>query len=201
MPVFAFGAVEGSVDEAVLRRIMDHTGLAPGTIYGKAGKAHLIGRLSGYLNAARFAPWVILIDLDGDAACAPPFRQSLVPTIPERLCLRIAVRAVEAWLLADSERIARFLRIRIAEVPLDPEGLAEPKRRMVEIAARSRSRAIREDMVARPGSGRMTGPAYPSRLLEFIGDPTNGWRPEVAVARAKSLERALACMRRLERQV
>ena len=36
------GAVEGDVDEAVLRRVFDHAGLSLGTVHGRKGKAHLL---------------------------------------------------------------------------------------------------------------------------------------------------------------
>jgi hypothetical protein len=57
-------AVEGDLDEVVLRRLIAEVGLPVGTIYGKAGKAHLRNRIEDYNRAARFVPWVILVDLD-----------------------------------------------------------------------------------------------------------------------------------------
>ena len=45
-------AVEGIVDEAVARRLVREVGANPGAVYGKKGKAHLRGRLSGYNQAA-----------------------------------------------------------------------------------------------------------------------------------------------------
>jgi hypothetical protein len=68
------GAVEGLTDEAVLRRLIIEAGGQVGPIYGKVGKAHLLKQLGGYNRAAAVAPWVVLIDLDNDASCAPPFR-------------------------------------------------------------------------------------------------------------------------------
>ena len=53
---------------------------------------------------------------------------------------------------------------------------------------------VRQDMVPREGSGRTEGPAYTSRLIEYA---TDRWRPDVAVRRADSLRRAVACLQRL----
>mgnify|MGYP007022289016 CR=1 FL=1 len=39
------GAVEGIVDEAVMRRLLAHIGLVGGTVYGKQGKQHLLERI------------------------------------------------------------------------------------------------------------------------------------------------------------
>lgn len=73
------GAVEGIVDEAVLRRLVQHVGAQAGPVHGKNGKTHLRQRLNGYNQAARFSPWVVLVDLDHDADCAPPFQVTWLP--------------------------------------------------------------------------------------------------------------------------
>lgn len=72
---------------------------------------------------------------------------------------------------------------------------------MVEMARRSRRRDIREDMVPRPGSGRTEGPAYTSRLIEFVADVDHGWRPDVAALSSDSMDRCLQCLRRLVREI
>ena len=46
-------AVEGAVDEAVVRRLVAHVGAVSGDVYGKNGKPHLRQRINGYNNAAR----------------------------------------------------------------------------------------------------------------------------------------------------
>lgn len=187
-------AVEGLVDEAVVRRLTAHVGAALGDVHGRRGKAYMRERIAGFNNAARHAPWFILVDLDGDADCAPPLRTAWLPNPSPRLCFRIAVREVEAWLLADGERLADFLRISRARIPSDPERLASPKAQMVTLARNSRRRDIREDMIPRPGSGRGEGPAYASRLIEFV---TTHWRPDEAARHSDSLRRAIDCLRRL----
>jgi hypothetical protein len=196
-PVVISGAVEGIVDEAVLRRLVQHMGAKPGSVYGKNGKTHLQQRLAGYNQAARFSPWLVLVDLDHDADCAPPFRLAWLPNPAPYLCFRVAVREVEAWLLADQERLSTFLSITASRVPREPEAELDPKRAMVDLAKQARRREIREDMVPRPGSGRTVGPAYASRLIEFVSHPTAGWRPDVAAKRSDSLRRCLACLRKL----
>lgn len=67
-------AVEGIVDEAVVRRLIKHAGATPGEVYGKNGKQSLRRKIRGYNNAARRAPWIIVVDLDQNADCAPPLR-------------------------------------------------------------------------------------------------------------------------------
>ncbi len=192
------GAVEGDVDEAVVRCLIEHIQARTRAVYGRNGKGHLHRRLSGYNQAARFSPWIVLVDLDHDSECAPPFRDSWLPDPSQYMCFRVAVRAVKAWLMADRERLARFLSVDLARIPQNVESVSHPKLTMVEIAQHSRRREIREDMVPRAGSGRVVGPAYTARLIEFVMVAKFGWRPEVAAECSESLKRCLRCLRRLK---
>jgi len=191
--VIISAAVEGMVDEAVARKLITEAGGRPGTIYGKNGKPFLRRHIKGYNNAARHLPWMVLVDLDRDAECAPPFSEEWVHDPAPYLCFRVAVREVEAWLIADVESLAAFLSVARSRIPADPEQLQEPKAEMVNFARHSRRREIREDMVPREGSGRSVGPAYASRLIEYV---ETRWRPEVATKRADSLRRAIMCLKR-----
>lgn len=190
-------AVEGLVDEAVVRRLATHVGMEIGPVYGKNGKDHLRQRIAGYNKAARISPWIVLVDLNHEAECAPPLRGAWLPQPAPTMCFRVAVREVESWLIADRGRLARFLRVPIARVPTAPETIEDPKGAMVELAARSRRRDVREDMVPRPGSGRPIGPAYASRLIEFVG---THWDPEVAARSSDSLRRCLVRLRDFARR-
>jgi hypothetical protein len=194
MSVTISAAVEGITDEAVVRRLILHVGAQPGTVYGKQGKPHLQTRIAGFNNAAQHTPWLVLVDLDHDADCAPPLRANWLPAPAPRMCFRVAVRAVEAWLLADFEAMADFLGVARSRVPRDPESLSVPKEALVNLARQSRRKAIREDLVPREGSGRAVGPGYTSRLIEFA---STHWRPKKAAHRADSLRRAIACLQRL----
>ncbi len=110
------------------------------------------------------------------------------------MSFRVAVREIEAWLLADRDRLAKFLSVGISHIPRDPEKLDSPKSTMVAIARHSRRKDVRGNMVPRSGSGRKIGPAYTSMLMEFARDREYGWRPQVAAKLSDSLNR---CIRRL----
>lgn len=184
-------AVEGAIDEAVLTRLLAHCQLTRGPLHVKRGKPKLRTKLEGYNNAARFGLWVVLVDLDGDAECVVDFVRDWLPAPSPGMRFRVAVRQVESWLLADRERLAEALGVRRGLLPTHPESVPDAKREMVNIARRSRTPVVREEMVPRSGSGRSTGPAYPARLIEFV---LTRWRPEIAAQRSESLER---CLRRL----
>jgi hypothetical protein len=197
-PVIISAAVEGILDEVVLRRLIEGLGALPGSVYGKNGKSFLLQKINAYNQAARFAPWVILVDLDHDDDCAPPYRKTCLPNPSPYMRFRVAVREIEAWLLADRERLSKFLSVGASRIPHNPEILDSPKLAMVEIARLSRRRDVRENMVPRAGSGRKIGPAYTSLLIEFARDPDHGWRPSVAAKSSDSLDR---CIRRLKQLI
>ena len=186
-------AVEGDIDEAVVRKLVAHAGGQIGTVHGRNGKSSLRKQINGYNNAARLAPWIVLIDLDNDANCPPPIRDEWVPEPAPLLCFRIAVREVEAWLMADADTLARYLSVRLGKILTEPEKLERPKDAMVNLARRSRRQDIRKDMVPRESSGRRVGPAYTSRLIEYVQEH---WQPDVASERSESLHRAINCLQR-----
>jgi hypothetical protein len=128
------------------------------------------------------------MDLDNDA-CAPHLRSDLLPQQAARMCFRVAIREIEAWLLADRERISRFLSVARTRISTTPDDLDDPKRALVEAARRSRSRAMREDIVPADRSGRTVGRAYSARMTEFV---MSEWRPEVAAGSSSSLARCLS---------
>lgn len=198
--VVVTAAVEGPVDEAILKRVCLAAGTTIGPVYGKHGKAFILARVRGYNHSAQFRHWVVLVDLNGDGACAPEVLPRWLPTPSRLMRFRVAVKEVEAWLMADPERLGGFLGLRPTEVPTNPDFVADPKLRMVELARRSRRRAIREDMVPSPRSGQAVGPAYTSRMIEFAQDTQSGWRPEVAARNSDSLRRCVAAVSNLARQ-
>ena len=187
-------AVEGALDEAVAQKLISHAGGDMGSVYGRNGKPVLRERIGGYNNAARYSPWLVLVDLDNDADCAPSLRDMWLPNPAPYLCFRIAVREVEAWLMADAKTLASHLGVSLNRISRTPESVNHPKDEMVNLGRRSRRGDVREDMVPRQESGRRVGPAYASRLIEYV---KNKWRPEVAANRSESLHRAILCLKRL----
>lgn len=182
-------AVEGDIDETVVRRVLEHAGFNLGTVHGRLGKARLLTSLPGYNSAARHAPWIVLVDLDRDCDCAPTCIRQWLPHASEKMCFRAAVRAIEAWLLADRERIARFLGISENRVPRNPDELNNPKQVLVNLARDSRHAGVRQDIVPNARSGRAVGPLYNLRMIEFIEDKANGWRVDEAAGVSESLGR------------
>jgi hypothetical protein len=146
----------------------------------------------GYNNAARYRHWAVVVDLDNDYPCAGAALPNWLSAPAPLMCFRIAVRELEAWLLADREGISEFLGIQGELITENPDELSNPKLALIDLARHSRSRAIREDMVPDLAAGQSVGPAYTSRIIEFIG---RNWRPDVAAQRSPSLQHCIAALR------
>lgn len=181
--------VEGDVDLAVMRKLLAFADLpfSGGTVAN--GKQKLKKFASAWNKAARNGgPRLILCDLDAEP-CPSGLITQFVGQRNVNLCFRVAVREIEAWLLADAKGIARFFDISPSVVPPKPENLPKPKESMIDLARRSNILKFSESMAPRPGSGRSQGPAYSKYIIDFV---TDYWSPAHAIdsKRAPSLNRA-----------
>lgn len=186
--------VEGDTDLPVARHLAADAGLSVFAEIDCGGKGRLDGELIGYNGAAQGSPWFVLRDLDSDADCAPIILANRLPVPSRWMCFRIAVRELEAWLLADVEGLASFLRVPVNRLPGAPELEPDPTRTLINIARHSRSRAIQKAFVPPRGSSAQVGPLYEASLIEFAA---NYWNLERAVARSDSLRRTRSALRAL----
>ncbi len=187
-------AVEDVLSRAVVERILRHCAgdrYSPPLAQGLAGIGWLENHIARLNEAARRVPVLVLADLDRKE-CAPRIRDAWLPHGPAaKMIFRIAVREVEAWLLADREGLARFLKVSEALLPRSAEAEFDPKLALINIARRSKSRQIREGVPPRAGSRAPIGPAYNLLLPEFVD---RSWNLENAIASADSLRRAVAAV-------
>ena len=126
------------------------------------GKPNLRRALPGYNAAARRSAWLVLVDRDQDHACAAALATDWLPVPSQHMRLRVVVRQIEAWLLADAERFASFFAVKRHAIPTNPDSVLDAKEKRV-------------------------GPAYTSRLIDFASNPTDGWRLDVAMNYSRSL--------------
>ena len=180
-------AVEGIVDQAVVVKLFEAAGVVSGTSYVCDGIGNLRQRLDGFNAGARYSPWFVLCDLDRHE-CAPELRSRFFGTTQAAgMELTVAIRAVEAWLMADRQSFAGFLGVGVKRVPRKPEQVANPKHAVVEMARDSTRRVIREGLVPSEGSGRRIGPAYTDEVIQYV---RRRWSPDRARAASPSLARA-----------
>ena len=189
--IYVKAAVEGKLDDAIVRRLVANAGAEIVNVYRADGRANLISRIRGYAAAARYDRWLVLCDLDRDE-CAPKFVASAVQNPPALFCFRVAVRSVESWLLADPG-LAAHMEISLALLPHEPDSEPHPKQTLIRLAQRSRNRDIRLGV----GGDRGTSDA-PSLYNSFLSDfVESDWDPAQAAGRSDSLRRAMEAVSRL----
>jgi hypothetical protein len=189
--------VEGYLDQRVVEKVFAERGIKIAGIHGKQGKDFIMSRMSGYYHGAATAGsrWLVLLDLDDDN-CAPEFLKDHSPGSNDNFMLRLAVRELESWLLADRSRIAAFLGVPKEKVPMQVESLRKPKKTIVDLARKSRKKDIRQDIPPQPGVSAQQGILYNSRMEEFV---TKFWRVDVAERSSDSLRRFLKSLATWER--
>jgi len=187
-----FAYSEDQLGKAVLERILstidvDYTRW---TIDEKRGNGRLQASIPQYAKLANRHDVILFTDLDA-AACPPALIRNWMGRTPRptRLHIRVAVREVESWLLADREGVADFLRVPVSVVPRNPDQEADPKRTLLRVAARSKARAIREDIVVFRNNEPRQALNYNSSLATFVADR---WDIDRAVAASPSLARTVA---------
>jgi hypothetical protein len=166
--------VEGAIDAAVARKLIRSRGAIPRMERITRGKGTFMAVLPKYNAAARFQRWLAIRDLDHDADCAPALLQLHRLQHRDFWSYRIAVREVEAWLMADRDAFADALGVRVAALPTQPEAIGDPKLAIVNLARRSRKRDIRLGLVPEEGAGITIGPEYAawmSHFAEITWDP------------------------------
>jgi hypothetical protein len=188
--------VEGNLDEQVVRRLFRDYGFDVNKVYGKEGKRTILGKMSNYNQASLRTPvpWVVLVDLDRDEECAPPFVKKHLKKPSPNIFFRVAVREIEAWLLADRERIADFMGVSKSLVPIRVEEEQDPKKTIIRLVDDSSKFDIKDDILPRPGSKASEGKLYNSRMIEFAN---RHWRPEIAAKNSDSLRRFIKTINKI----
>lgn len=183
VPALVEGYMESVFLPVVLAQL-DREDLQP--IIRNAGGGALFWKEAKRYNQAGARTTVLgLADLE-QSACPPELLADKLMHKSEGFHLRLAVRMLESWLLADRSSIADFLRVPVVLIPVQPDTEQNPKRKLIEIARRSTKRAIREAMVP-DGSGAVVGPDYVATMSEYI---KVRWQVAAARQTSPSLERA-----------
>lgn len=183
IPALVEGHMEAIFLPVLLKQI-GRTDLQP-IIRDAGGGAKFWIKAASFNQAGMRMPVLGLVDLEREP-CAPALLAKHLPHKAQGFYLRVAVRMLESWLLADRSAIADFLCVSLAAIPKEPDGEPHPKRRLIELAKRSSNRSIREAML--PGdSGALVGPEYVTTMCQFIA---SHWQSERARKLSASLDRA-----------
>lgn len=178
--------VEGRLDGVVLRTLWTQLGRpADELLIRDAGGSGFWRDAKRYNEAGRYQLVIGLADLE-QAPCARAALDRLGEPRTQGFQLRLAVRMIESWLIADRAEFADFLGVSTAMLPTEPESLQHPKSLIHELSQRSRHRQVRLAL-ARRGSS-VVAPEYTAFMATFVAQR---WDARRASSRAGSLSRAL----------
>jgi hypothetical protein len=128
-------ATEDQLSEAIVLRLISEIPTPHQITFklGNRGNGYLRSKMSSWYQMAQLQVMVILTDLDR-ANCLVEFRdQWLVVAPPQNLILRIAVREVESWVLADHVALRALIGAK-GVLPAAPDDLADPKQSLLRLA-------------------------------------------------------------------
>jgi len=191
-PVFINIVFEDSLSESVIERLLQLSPLNPQIVRRINGRGcgYIRSRIQSFFSAAMHQQtFLVLMDSDKED-CALHLINSLVPFDKrnKRCLFRIAIREVEAWLLADYKGASKFLGINERLIERNPETLADPKGHLIQLAQKSRKKDISKTIPPKPGTSSLIGPEYNQTLLPFV---RNIWDIHAAAKRSESLRRAI----------
>jgi hypothetical protein len=178
---------EDELREAVgVRLLAEQTATLEVSLYlRRSGFGYLRSRMDNWRQLAQRQPVLLITDLDRLACPQLLLDDWLGGQRSDNLLLRVAVREVEAWLLADHDAMSSLLGGK-GSLPPEPDELPDPKQHLLRLA-KSAPRAVRLDLLKAVGSVSSQGLGYNARLTEMV---RTTWSPERAATRSPSLARA-----------
>ena len=186
--------VEGDWEVPVAMRILKELQVdySDAQILNKRGRTHFWPNIARYNAAASHLGVVFaLADLEEDR-CAPLLLKRHLSKKPHaNFVCRVAIRALESWLLADRNQFGEFLKAPFAKLPAKPDALVHPKKTVVELARRHSPEFLKRDLVPGEGTAGITGRYYHARMVEFV---VKHWNPRDARSNSSSLDRAMRAL-------
>jgi hypothetical protein len=182
---------EDTLIEQAAQRIIavENPDLVVSNIMGRRGFSYFQNRVDQIRRSATSLKFLVFLDGDELGATCPSdaINQWFQSRHPNNIHVRFAFHEVESWLLSDKHNLAAFLNISVSIIPPAGDGVRNTKELLIQLARRSRSREIVQDLVPPPGFTSTVGPAYNSRVSEFI---QTRWDVRAAAAENESLARA-----------
>ena len=181
---------EDALSEAVLKQMLKQSQrpFSVGQCLNQRGYGKIKKIISGLNYGAKGMPYLVLTDLDNAECPLVIISEWLTQPKHPNLLFRIAVKEVEAWLLAHREAFAKFLGISVDLIPGDADRIPDPKQLLITLARRSRKRKLRDAIVPDPNSTATIGKDYNGQLIQFVN---KSWQVASAQTNSPSLERAM----------
>lgn len=184
---------EGFLDRVAAERLLESLGLRlEGAAQDAGGVDAFWASIGKYNEAAKHCGLILALADHDERACVSPKLAKKLPSQHPNLILRLSIVELEAWLLADSERLSEYLSVSSDKIPAEPDKEENPKQTLVNLARTSTKPSIRNGMVPKQGYSSDRGPEYTLIMESYI---RSRWRPATAAKRSPSLYRALAALK------
>ncbi|MEG3848489.1 hypothetical protein QT971_14105 [Microcoleus sp. herbarium19] len=181
---------EDVLSEAVLKQMLKQSQrpFSVGSCLNQRGYGKIKKIIAGLNHAAKGMPYLVLTDLDNAECPLVIISEWLTQPKHPNLLFRIAVKEVEAWLLAHREGFAEFLGISVDLIPADVDRIYDPKQLLINLAKKSKKRTLRDAIVPDRNSTAKIGKDYNGQLIQFVNLK---WQVASAQTNSPSLERAM----------
>ena len=162
----------------------------------------------GYGNIKKMVPSLLemargglytftLTDLDTEKCASDLIQKWFFPkgnpvALPKETVFRVAVREVEAWILADRDAFADFMGIPRANFTEYPDNLDDPKAHLFGVIRKKGNKKWHKEML--PSGTAHIGPRYNEMLCKFVNKK---WSPLLAADKSPSLKKAIKALKNL----
>lgn len=187
-------ATEDELSEAIGLRLIAESPFHEADVLPlrRNGSGYLKSKVESWRQLAGQQVVLLLTDLD-QIDCPVALRNEWLGTrpVPDRLLLRIAVREIESWVLADHDAMRKLIGGR-GKLPPAPDELGDPKAFLLNMVRKYAPRDVKQDLLAERGAMASQGLGYNRRLVAWV---KSDWSPDRAAARSPSLLRARQALR------
>ena len=206
--IYCYSWVEDAPSAAVIRKLVETRNASArdkllfleGFPAVTRGCSALRSKCPSFLDMAKGGLYTVaLADLDVEACAAELIRNWFaIPAeqpvaLPERVVFRVAVREIEAWILADHGAWAQYIGIAPGNFTDKPDLLSDPKRHLLSVIRRKGRKRCHREML--PSGTAHIGPLYNDVLCQFVQDH---WVPGRAAGHSPSLKRAMTAVNRIQ---
>lgn len=184
-------ATEDILSETVAERLVHEStrNLQIAVRVRRNGNAYLKSKFPELLKTSAKIPVFLITDLD-NIQCPVELIKSWTQNTPAPpgMIMRVAVREVESWILADRDGFSGYTGIPVEKMALNADALSDPKRVLLNLVKRYARKKIKESLLPSKSSSSKIGWEYNAVLCQFARDV---WSVDRAVRHSDSLRRAV----------
>lgn len=184
-------ATEDILSETVAERLVHEStrNLQIAVRVRRNGNAYLKSKFPELLKTSAKIPVFLITGLDNIQCPVELIKNWTQNTpAPPGMIMRVAVREVESWILADRDGFSGYTGIPVEKMALNPDALSDPKRVRLNLVKRYARKRIKESLLPSKSSSSKIGWKYNAVLCQFARDV---WSVDRAVRHSVSLRRAV----------